>query len=346
MMTRTRRLVAFPAIAAWGGLTVWTLSALTRNAAADDGERTVCVQAGTIGVDVDVDITESGPVIDVRVSPDRQREPENGKGERPDGKAPPAANRADFPPPPPVEDDERPNAAPRPGTASPPPLVEPPSTDERREDARGRDDRGNRKHVEVLIRGRGRITVEDGRVRTPWVTVDWGSLLGKEKRAAADERRSICVATADGREIRVELSRGTDRGNKTTWKLEGSPDEVQHGIDRLFPAEAREDARRSLERLDDARERGHAFRVQVAPRVEDGRRLLRVTLSRPEDGGYRVVQIDRGLDGTKPVTGEDLLQIDVLSKELEALEPSVRVRVEKALRDVRVPATRVDVEKP
>lgn len=144
--------------------------------------------------------------------------------------------------------------------------------------------------------------------------------------------RAVLLVTEDGQSFDVTV-RTTD--DSWTWTATSESMDTPEQV----PESMRKHVGRLLAGIEAERARG-AFRFRVQPRAQgEGRSVALLVQQATEDGAFRVLEVERELEGDKLPVGR-LLGVESLQSELELVEPVVRDRLVATLRRYRVPPVR------
>ena len=207
----------------------------------------------------------------------------------------------------------------------------------------------SKRMVEVFLKEkREPIIISKKLIQVPGVTIQLGT-DGHEEPEAQRPRivdgRRLLITTEDGKRFKVAVKYVAADGAIIERSFEGTPAELDEKMKDL-PDEIRSDIRRTLEGFDADNAQSRTFRFKVEPRVEEDRRVLRISMRRPGAAGEtRILEIEQRFDGHESIEVADLMKIDVVASELKDLGPAVREKVEATLNRVQIPEVRVGVEK-
>jgi hypothetical protein len=196
--------------------------------------------------------------------------------------------------------------------------------------------------VSVRVFGRQVIVGRHG-VDAPGAVIRWGTPAEVADSQGRPSTCSVTVDRRDGATWNVAVTYTGNDGKEAERRLEGTSDEIRSRFDE-FPPTIGDQVRRSLDRAESEKSPGKTVRVSVQPRVQGNNRGLHVSIQRPGHAdGTRIFEFDHVFGGEKTVKVDDLLQVKVLAGELKELTPAVREQVEETLRDIEIPAVRVEV---
>ena len=156
--------------------------------------------------------------------------------------------------------------------------------------------------------------------------------------------RGLTMATDGGPTYELSVVAIDSAGRFEQNSISGELSELAERVDEL-PDGVRNSARNSIARAAGAASHGPGVRCQLQPKVDGGDVAVRVVISRSgRDGERRVFEMEHAVDAGREVRGEELLEVELLAEELERLPPSIRNELEGALRRLRIPKVRVEVQ--